>query len=178
MMHWIEIWLPCMDLFKFCTMKEPKKLIEITLMAVLKKHLLRAIGSWWAQKLCHYNSIDFLRFCTIKGAKRYMKIISLVFVKKKFFRTNGSFWTQSWCVVITRISSNDLFKILHNEKGQEILENYLNGFSGKLISVAIGRFWLQICSIFFYFEQWKGTKGNIYILISVVITTYSVLSIL
>ena len=159
-------------------MKEAKKLIEIALMAVLEKNLFRAIGSWSAQKLCHYNSIDVLKFCTIKGAKRYMKIISMVFVKKKFFRANGSFCTQNWCVVITRISPNDLFKILHHEKGQEILENYLNGFSGKLISVAIGRFWLQICSIFFYFEQWKGTKGNIYMLISVVITTYSVLSIL
>ena len=142
-------------------MKEAKKLIEIALMAVLEKNLFRAIGSWSAQKLCHYNSIDVLKFCTIKGAKRYMKIISMVFVKKKFFRANGSFWTENWCVVITRISSNDLFKILHNEKGQEILENDLSGFSGKHIC----RNWAVLApNLLYLFLFWTIKGGKRYYL--------------
>ena len=39
---------------EFCTIKEGKKHIEITLMVFPEKNLFRAIGSFWAQKMsCH-----------------------------------------------------------------------------------------------------------------------------
>ena len=39
---------------EFCTIKEGKKHIEITLMVFPEKNLFRAIGSFWDQKMsCH-----------------------------------------------------------------------------------------------------------------------------
>ena len=40
-------------------------------------------------------------------------------------------------------SRSVLFQTLHNEKGQEVHDNYINGFSEKIIFGAIGPFWLQ-----------------------------------
>ena len=41
------------------------------------------------------------------------------------------------------ICSKDFFKTFHNKGGQEIYENYINGFSKKISFRAIGPFWAQ-----------------------------------
>ena len=69
-----------------------------------------------------------------------MKIISMVFLKKissgqmRHFRPKNDVSSYLW------ISSNSFFEILHNEKGQEVRENYINDFSEKNIFSAIGPF--------------------------------------
>ena len=39
------------------------------------------------------------------------------------------------------IHSKDFFEILHNERDQEVHENYINGFSGKKSFWGNGPFW-------------------------------------
>ena len=50
--------------------------------------------------------------------------------KKKLFGTNGLFWAQKWRILITLDPLEEFFKILHNEKGQEVDESN-NGLSKK-----------------------------------------------
>ena len=56
-----------------------------------------------------------------------MKIMSMFFLKKKNLQ-------GKWVI----LGSNSFSKILHNENGQEVHENYIKGFSEKNIFGTIG----------------------------------------
>ena len=60
-----------------------------------------------------------------------MKMILIIF-KKKLFGANGSFWVQKWCIAIILDPLQEFFKILHNEKGQQVDESNGNGLYQKI----------------------------------------------
>ena len=57
-------------------------------------------------------------------------MILIIFQKKNLFGTNGLFWAQKSRILITLDPLEEFFKILHNEKGQEVDESN-NGLSKK-----------------------------------------------
>ena len=154
-----------------------------------EKNLFRANGSFWAQKwYIHWIQIripfkDFfvlffllLFFCfwilhNERGQEMYRNYI-----------------TQKWYVVVALDQLWQFFflKFCTMKRVNSYMKIMLMVFLKKLSLAQLGHFWIQnnmllqlwiCCIFFFYFEQWKGPKGNIYMLTSVVITTYSVLRI-
>ena len=73
----------------------------------------------------------FFKFCTMKGVNRQMKMILIIF-QKKLFWANGPFQAQKWHILITLICCQKFFKILHNQKCQQVGEsNNNNGLYQK-----------------------------------------------
>ena len=71
----------------------------------------------------------------MKKAKRYMKVELMVFLKKKKI-----IWGK-WAILGPKTAYpynsgsflRSFFNILHNERGQEVDESYINGFSEKIV---------------------------------------------
>ena len=94
---------------KFCAMKGANRYMEIILMAFQKKSCLAQMGYLRPKIARPHNSGSAVRTvlqcCT--GVKRDMEIILMVFLKKKLIWICFKF-----------------FLILHNERGQEVHENF------------------------------------------------------
>ena len=58
----------------------------------------------------------------------------MVFLKKLMFRSNGPNQTRKMTCLHNSGSALSIFlKNLRSERGQEVHENYVNGFSGKIL---------------------------------------------
>ena len=81
--------------FKFCTVKEDNRYIEILLMAFpKKKNLFWANGPFRTQNGASSQLWIHRKDC-LKRAKRDMEIISVVFLKKVLFEAVWLFWPKN-----------------------------------------------------------------------------------
>ena len=55
------------------------------------------------------------------------RMIPITFQKKFLLKANGPFWAQKWHILITLDPLQEFFKILQNEKCQEVDESNNNG---------------------------------------------------
>ena len=60
-----------------------------------------------------------------------MKVELMVFLKKYNLGQMGHFGPENGVSLYLWILSKEFFKILLNERGREVDESYINGFSGK-----------------------------------------------
>ena len=117
---------------KFCIMTGANRQMKIVLMIFPKKLLFGANGPFWAPRWCIIITLDqlqdfFKNFAPV--ADRYTKIILMAVLKKILFGANGPFRTQNCASSQLWICRKNYFTTLHNERGQERHENYINGFS-------------------------------------------------
>ena len=74
-----------------------------------------------------------LKFATIK-TKSYIKVILVVFLKKIIFRELGHFGSKNATLhYYNSVSAVKIFLILHNQRDEEVHQNYMIGFSRKNI---------------------------------------------
>ena len=82
-----------------------------------------------------------------QGFKNY----SSCFHEKIFVRDKWIILGQNWCVVVTLNPLSGFFFFLHNEKGEEMHQNYVNAFSQKSpCLVQMGHFGYRISISFVY----------------------------
>ena len=55
----------------------------------------------------------------------------MVFLEKFSVGANVSFWSENGMSSLLWIHCKDFFEILHNERGEEVNENCINGYSEK-----------------------------------------------
>ena len=69
-----------------------------------------------------------------------MRMIPITFQKKFLLKANGPFWAQKWHILITLDPLQEFFKILQNEKCQEVDESNNNGLYQEFCSKQMGHF--------------------------------------
>ena len=98
----------------------------------------------------------FLQFCTMKGTKKGMEIILMVFLKEILFRAVWSFVQKMvWCpqnfgyAVFLHFF---IFIILHNNRDQEVHENFISCFLRKNLS------WVNLIFLGHLLNTWLGVE--------------------